>query len=248
MVIKKFKFNLRAITSAVEVWSKRPSGRRLITLMCVSGHEVVGGLVLLSGVLHAEFELLEEVLVLVLVNVLAPCVCELKQTSEQFLLVKVVLKLGWLRFALLVISFTFVLRVVVEIFFDKLGELVRINAWSENHADLNENSEVLFLADDAVRRGTSPGELLRELLDRFNHNGVGLKGLALGLVICRVHLGIAVLVVRLGGEDVTRSLEDVGEGFTLDSVGVLGGGGVHFITFLNKLFNLLIRSEKCTTH
>ena len=124
-----------------------------------SRHEVVCLIIVLARILHLELELSEKFFVLVLVDVGTPGIRQLKQPIKQLLFVQVVLQLRWLLLALLVLAVILVLRIVVEVLLDELGQLIRVNCRPQQHAHLHEDAEVLFFGDDAVRVGTGPLEL-----------------------------------------------------------------------------------------
>lgn len=79
---------------------------------------------MLAGILHLELELSEKFFVLILVDVGTPGIRQLKQPIKQLLFVQVVLQLRWLLLALLVLAVILVLRIVVEVLLDELGQLI----------------------------------------------------------------------------------------------------------------------------
>lgn len=119
---------------------------------------------------------MKEFFILKFIYVRAPGVDQFKQGIFYFLLIKVIVGLRSTQFCLLLSLWVFLLTwdnfvegVVIEVFFYNFLQVVSVNAWSQDHPHVNENSEVLISGDVAL--AVSP-EFSHKVLDCFLDEGV----------------------------------------------------------------------------
>ena len=195
---------------------------------------------------------LEKLNVLVLLNAGAPGVSQLKQGVVELVFGQSVCVLrGLVSLLLLWLSRRCILTVIIiiglllaalarlrvglKVFTEHLGQIVNVEARSQDRAHLHERPDVLIFRAELGGAALQLEVATDEVHDGGANAGAVLESVALGHVSVRVHAGIAVFVVGLGREVIPAGLEDVLQGLVSDLLGILVfdvSGRCHILFFL----------------